>query len=77
MKPYVITTGILFTVITALHVWRAVAEWPHGAVDPSFFLFSFTLVALPGAMAGWAWRVFRNLAASRAESGSENMPGKN
>jgi hypothetical protein len=28
MKTYVATTGALFALLAALHVWRLVVEWP-------------------------------------------------
>ena len=28
MKAYLATTGVLFAMLAALHVWRLVAEWP-------------------------------------------------
>ena len=28
MKAYLATTGVLFALLAALHVWRLVVEWP-------------------------------------------------
>lgn len=33
MKVYLATTGILFALLSALHVWRLVAEWPGIRAD--------------------------------------------
>jgi len=76
MKPYLVTTGILFGLIAVLHVWRAIAEWPHGSVGPWFALGMAALVALPGVLSCWAWRLLLNLSADRTKRGSEKMPGK-
>jgi hypothetical protein len=57
MKAYLITTGILFTLLALLHLWRAILEWPHLMQDP-WFLF-ITLVAATFSV--WAWRLLRRL----------------
>jgi hypothetical protein len=28
VKAYIATTGVLFALLAALHVWRLVVEWP-------------------------------------------------
>ena len=58
MKAYVTTTGLLFALMTVLHIWRAVAEWPP-ALNLPFVLEVVALVGIPGALAGWAVRVLR------------------
>jgi hypothetical protein len=55
MKTYVMTTGIVFGLLTLAHIWRAFAEGPHLATDPSFVL--ITVVA--AGLSVWAWRVLR------------------
>ncbi|MDB5290537.1 MAG: hypothetical protein JWL69_1778 [Phycisphaerales bacterium] len=57
MKAYLVTTGILFGVMALLHVWRAIAEWPHPTVSPLFVLGMTALVIVPGALSWWAWRL--------------------
>lgn len=52
MKIYVIATGVLFTLITAAHVWRMVVERAL-ATDPSYIL--ITLAA--ALLSVWAWRL--------------------
>ena len=59
MKTYTITTGILFGLLTVVHVWRAIEEWDHLGTDPWYWL----ITAAAGAMGVWAWRAVR---ASRA-----------
>lgn len=46
MKAYVITTGVVFALLALAHVWRAVAEGPHLATEPSFVLTTAVTVAL-------------------------------
>ena len=75
MKAYLVTTGVLFGLITVAHVWRAIAEWPHPPVDPGFLVGMAALVAIPGVLAWWAWRLLRKLSADRARNGNEKMPG--
>jgi len=36
MKTYLVTTGLLFAAMAAVHVWRAVAEWPRVHADAGF-----------------------------------------
>jgi hypothetical protein len=56
MKAYLITTGIIFGLITVAHVWRAVAEGSHLATDPVFIL----LTVLSTALCLWACRLLRH-----------------
>lgn len=53
MKAYVITTGIVFALLTAAHVWRIVVEGTHLARDPWYLL----ITVLTALLAVWAWRV--------------------
>jgi hypothetical protein len=55
MKAYVMTTGSIFGLVVAAHVWRAVAEGPHLAADPVFIL----TTAIAAALGVWAWRLLR------------------
>ena len=54
MKPYVMTTGVVFGLVVLAHVWRVTAE-PHLLRDPIFWV--ITLAA--GALSAWAWLVLR------------------
>lgn len=59
MKPYLVTTGILFGLVAALHAWRVVAEW--NGVDAAFLLVAaIGLVAL--MLSVWAWKLFADVA---------------
>ena len=55
MKSYIITTGTVFGLITAAHIWRIVAEWPRFAKDPGYIL----LTLLAAGLCLWAWRLLR------------------
>ena len=53
MKAYVLTTGVVFGLLTLAHVWRVVAEGTQVATNPSFVL--ITIAA--AAMSVWAFRL--------------------
>jgi hypothetical protein len=55
MKAYVITTGTVFALVLAAHIWRAFAEGAALAHNP---IFLFTTAAAAGLVV-WAWRVVR------------------
>ncbi len=55
MKAYVMTTGIIFGLLTLAHVWRVVVEGPHLATDPFYILITVAAAAL----CLWAWRLLR------------------
>jgi hypothetical protein len=60
VKAYVITTGTVFVLIVAAHIWRAVVEGPALAKDPFFILSTMAAVTL----SLWAWRVLKRMARS-------------
>ena len=53
MRAYVVTTGIIFGLITLAHLARMVWEGPRLATEPVYVL--LTLVS--AALCLWAWRV--------------------
>ena len=55
MKTYVMTTGVLFGLITLAHVWRVIQEGPGLATDPAYIL----LTVAAAALCLWAWRLIR------------------
>jgi hypothetical protein len=55
MKAYVMTTGVLFGLITLAHVWRVIEEGPGLATDPWYIL----LTVAAAALCLWAWRLMR------------------
>ena len=60
MKAYLITTGLIFGLITGAHILRAIAEGPQLAKDPFFIL----LTVLAASLCVWAWRLLRVLSRS-------------
>jgi hypothetical protein len=57
MKAYVITTGVIFALITLSHILRIVSEGLHLAAEPVFIL----LTVLSAALSIWAFLVLRRL----------------
>ena len=58
MKAYVITTGVVFGLITVAHLLRFVMESSHLATEPVFIL----LTVASAALTIWAtWLVLRSL----------------
>jgi hypothetical protein len=57
MKTYVAITGILFGLLTVVHLWRMVEE-PHLAREP-FFL---AVTVLSAVLSVWSWRAARTSA---------------
>jgi hypothetical protein len=55
MKAYVITSGVVFGLLTLAHILRVFAEGPRLATDPWFILITIAAAAL----CIWAWRVLR------------------
>jgi hypothetical protein len=66
MKAYLITTGIVFALITVAHILRVVAEGPRVAKDPVFSL----LTLLAAGLSVWAWRLLRSSPPSRPPIGA-------
>jgi len=52
MKAYVMTTGVVFGLLTLVHIWRAIVEG-HLAKDPFFIL--VTIIA--ASLCLWAARL--------------------
>lgn len=59
MKPYIVTTGALFTLLAVAHLLRTFAEWSRLGTDPWFILEGPGIGVLAAAVAIWAWRVLR------------------
>jgi len=57
MKAYIITTGVIFGLITIAHLLRFVTEGSRLATEPLFIL----LTLLSAALCIWAWQVLRRL----------------
>lgn len=52
MRAFVITSGVIFGVLAAVHVWRMVVE-RSVLHDPAFI----GITVFAAAMCVWAWRV--------------------
>jgi hypothetical protein len=59
MRPYLITTGLLFTLVAGAHLLRTLAEWSRLGTDPWFILEGPGLGVLAGVLGLWAWRLLR------------------
>ncbi|HET7464499.1 MAG TPA: hypothetical protein VFJ82_24785 [Longimicrobium sp.] len=59
MKAYVITTGVVFGLLTVAHVARMIAERPGLAEEPWYI--AITLAS--AALCAWAFVVLRRLKA--------------
>jgi hypothetical protein len=55
MKAYVITTGVVFGLITFAHILRIVAEGPRLLTEPLWVLLTLATAGL----SLWAWRLLR------------------
>jgi len=53
MKAYLITSGTIFGLVVAAHIWRAFAEGLRLATDPLFVILTIAAAAL----SCWAWRL--------------------
>jgi hypothetical protein len=66
MKAYLIVTGLIFALLTVLHVWKAIAEWTAG---PGYLAGVAVFVAIPAAFSAWAWWLLRKLSDCRTKQG--------
>ena len=55
MKAYVITTGVVFALITLAHILRVIAEGPRLLTEPFWVLLTLATAGL----SVWAWRLLR------------------
>ena len=55
MRAYVLTTGIVFVLLTLAHLWRIAAEGAYLLTSPWWV--GITVGA--GALSVWAWRLLR------------------
>jgi len=59
MRPYLITTGLLFALLAAAHILRTIVEWSRLTTDSGFILEGPGLGLFAAALAVWAWRLLR------------------
>jgi len=55
MKAYIMTTGILFGLLTIAHIWRIIVEKPGPGASPWYIL----MTVVTAALCVWAWRLLR------------------
>ena len=58
MRAYILVTGLIFALLTLLHLWRIFADW--SGFDSGLWTLLATM-ALCGGLAYWAWRLFGEL----------------
>jgi hypothetical protein len=58
MKAYLITTGSLFGLLAAAHVWQIIDQWPRLLHDPSDLL-EAAIGLVAAGLCFWAWRLLR------------------
>jgi len=46
MKAYIITTGMVFGLLTLAHIWRVIEEGSHLATEPWFVFITVAAAAL-------------------------------
>ncbi len=59
MRPYLITTGLLFAFLAAAHIVRTIAEWSRLTSDPGFIVEGPGIGLFAAALGVWAWRLLR------------------
>ena len=59
MKAYLITTGMIFGLMAAMHLTRSIAEWGKLTTDPGYFLGMAALGLVAAGLSVWAWRLLR------------------
>jgi hypothetical protein len=55
MKAYLITTAVVFALLTVAHIWRGIQEGSHVAAQPWFIL----LTLASAALCVWAVQLLR------------------
>jgi hypothetical protein len=66
MKAFLIVTGLLFGLMAAVHVWRAIAEWTPST---GYVTGMAALIIIPAAFSAWAFCLLRKLSDNGAKSG--------
>jgi protein-S-isoprenylcysteine O-methyltransferase Ste14 len=65
MKAYLVTTGLLFALVTVLHVARF-EVWRTATTEPMFVAGYALITLLAAALSIWAWRLFVRVPKSSA-----------
>jgi hypothetical protein len=56
MRAYVMTTGVVFGLLTVVHILRIIQEGARLVADPWYML----VTAIAAALCLWAWRLLRS-----------------
>ena len=59
MKTYLITTGTLFGLFAAWHVFELVSHWRSPVSDPGFTVVVALVIVVSGALSVWAFRLLK------------------
>ena len=60
MKPYLLTTGILFAFFALFHVYELLQGLRAPTRDPGFVIGVSLIILLSAALAFWAFRLLRS-----------------
>lgn len=60
MRAYVATTGVLFLLLTLVHLWRVYEEGSNIAKQPFFAIATL----MSAALCVWSWRLLRERSVS-------------
>lgn len=60
MKPYLFTTGTIFGLAGAMHLYALLREWRGLASNPGFAIENGLLCAIGLGLAWWAYRLTRS-----------------
>jgi len=66
VKTYLVTTGTLFALFAAGHIFELVVEWRSPASDPWFTVGMVVIIAASGALSIWAFRLLKGTGAAAA-----------
>src|SRR3989475_10198726 len=64
VKAYLLTTGTIFGLFAAGHVFELVAEWRPPASDPWFTVGMALIIGGSGALSVWAFRLLKGIGSS-------------
>jgi len=64
VKAYLLTTGTIFGLFAAGHVFELVAEWRPPASDPWFTVGMALIIGVSGALSVWAFRLLKGIGSS-------------
>jgi hypothetical protein len=59
MKAYLISTGTIFGLLAAMHIWRAIDERSQLASNPVQWVAMVALGMVAASLAVWAFRLLR------------------